>query len=53
MSLDDTHGETVATAAPDPEAASVTTLRRKDLLGIGELTSAEIGLILDTAEAMK
>ena len=31
----------------------VTRLRGKDLLGIAELTSAEILLILDTAEAMK
>jgi aspartate carbamoyltransferase catalytic subunit len=31
----------------------VTALRRKDLLGIEELSSDEIGLILDTAEAMK
>ena len=32
---------------------SVTALRRKDLLGIAELTPEEIELILDTAEAMK
>jgi aspartate carbamoyltransferase catalytic subunit len=31
----------------------VTALRRKDLLGIEDLSSEEIGLILDTAEAMK
>jgi aspartate carbamoyltransferase catalytic subunit len=31
----------------------VTSLRRKDLLGIEELSSEEIALILDTAEAMK
>jgi len=31
----------------------VTSLRRKDLLGIEELSSEEIELILDTAEAMK
>jgi aspartate carbamoyltransferase catalytic subunit len=32
---------------------AVTTLRRKDLLGIVDLTPEEIGLVLDTAEAMK
>src|SRR5512134_3811172 len=32
---------------------SVTALRRKDLLGIAELSKEEIVLILDTAEAMK
>src|SRR6187397_1726585 len=32
---------------------AVTTLRRKDLLGIAELSPGEIELILDTAEAMK
>jgi aspartate carbamoyltransferase catalytic subunit len=32
---------------------AVTSLRRKDLLGIAELAPAEISLILDTAEAMK
>jgi len=32
---------------------AVTALRRKDLLGIAELTPEEIELILDTAEAMK
>ena len=31
----------------------VTALRRKDLLGIEDLSSEEITLILDTAEAMK
>jgi aspartate carbamoyltransferase catalytic subunit len=31
----------------------VTSLRRKDLLGIEELSSEEVALILDTAEAMK
>ena len=31
----------------------VTTLRRKDLLGISDLSPGEISLILDTAEAMK
>jgi len=32
---------------------AVTALRRKDLLGIAELTPQEIELVLDTAEAMK
>jgi aspartate carbamoyltransferase catalytic subunit len=32
---------------------AVTALRRKDLLGIAELTPEEIELVLDTAEAMK
>jgi aspartate carbamoyltransferase catalytic subunit len=32
---------------------AVTTLRRKDLLGIAELSPEEIELVLDTAEAMK
>jgi aspartate carbamoyltransferase catalytic subunit len=32
---------------------ALTTLRRKDLLGIADLTPEEITLILDTAEAMK
>ena len=35
------------------EAAAVTALRRKDLLGISDLAPDEISLILDTAEAMK
>jgi aspartate carbamoyltransferase catalytic subunit len=35
------------------EQPAVTALRRKDLLGIAELSPAEISLILDTAEAMK
>jgi aspartate carbamoyltransferase catalytic subunit len=32
---------------------AVTALRRKDLLGIADLAPEEIGLVLDTAEAMK
>jgi aspartate carbamoyltransferase catalytic subunit len=32
---------------------AVTSLRRKDLLGIAELSPEEIALVLDTAEAMK
>jgi len=35
------------------DTRSVTSLRRKDLLGIAELTPEEISLVLDTAEAMK
>src|SRR5919199_1737483 len=35
------------------EKAAVTSLRRKDLLGIADLTPEEIALVLDTAEAMK
>ena len=35
------------------EQPAVTALRRKDLLGIAELSPAEISLILDTAEAVK
>jgi aspartate carbamoyltransferase catalytic subunit len=35
------------------DVAAVTSLRRKDLLGIADLSPAEISLVLDTAEAMK
>src|SRR6188472_3010611 len=35
------------------DAPALTALRCKDLLGIADLSSAEITLILDTAEAMK
>ena len=35
------------------DAPALTALRRKDLLGIADLSAAEITLILDTAEAMK
>jgi aspartate carbamoyltransferase catalytic subunit len=35
------------------DAQAVTSLRRKDLLGIAELATEEISLILDTAVAMK
>jgi aspartate carbamoyltransferase catalytic subunit len=35
------------------DTRAVTSLRRKDLLGIAELTPEEISLVLDTAEAMK
>jgi aspartate carbamoyltransferase catalytic subunit len=41
------------TARRDEAAPDVTTLRRKDLLGIADLSPAEISLVLDTAEAMK
>jgi aspartate carbamoyltransferase catalytic subunit len=34
-------------------AAPLTALRRKDLLGIADLTPGEIALVLDTADAMK
>ncbi len=42
-------------AAPQADDAPIPTsrLRRKDLLGIAELTAEEISLILDTAVAMK
>ncbi len=40
-------------AAPPPAPAAVTSLRHKDLLGIADLTDAEIALVLDTAVAMK
>jgi aspartate carbamoyltransferase catalytic subunit len=39
--------------SPAESDAAVTTLRRKDLLGIADLSPAEISFILDTAEAMK
>jgi aspartate carbamoyltransferase catalytic subunit len=35
------------------ETPAVTSLRRKDLLGIADMAAAEITLVLDTAEAMK
>src|SRR5688500_18049862 len=35
------------------DKAAVTSLRRKDLLGIADLTPEEISLVLDTAVAMK
>ena len=37
----------------DTDAPPITALRRKDLLGIADLTAPEITLVLDTAEAMK
>jgi aspartate carbamoyltransferase catalytic subunit len=39
--------------ALQPVSPPLTALRKKDLLGIADLTSEEIVLILDTAEAMK
>ena len=42
-----------AQVAHADEKPAVTALRRKDLLGIADLTPGEISLILDTAEAMK
>jgi len=43
----------MTTASDIDRTPAVTSLRRKDLLGIGDLSSEEITLILDTAEAMK
>ena len=44
----------MSTVDPHLDASpGVTALRRKDLLGIADLTPAEISLILDTAVAMK
>jgi aspartate carbamoyltransferase catalytic subunit len=43
---------TIVSSEIEPQHG-VTSLRRKDLLGIADLSSAEIALILDTAEAMK
>ncbi|HVG54701.1 MAG TPA: aspartate carbamoyltransferase catalytic subunit [Vicinamibacterales bacterium] len=37
----------------DTDTPPLTALRSKDLLGIADLTAAEITLVLDTAEAMK
>ena len=56
MSLHDIgrrNGESVTTAAREADPPAVTALRRKDLLGIADLTAPEITLVLDTAEAMK
>jgi aspartate carbamoyltransferase catalytic subunit len=39
--------------AVQPGLQSLTTLRKKDLLGIADLSPEEIVLVLDTAEAMK
>jgi aspartate carbamoyltransferase catalytic subunit len=44
----------MSTASREVEAPpGLTALRRKDLLGIADLTPEEIALVLDTAEAMK
>jgi aspartate carbamoyltransferase catalytic subunit len=43
----------MTTAGEVDRQPSVTTLRRKDLLGIADLGADEIALILETAEAMK
>src|SRR5688500_19646527 len=51
--IDRRNGDSVTTAARGPDPPAVTTLRRKDLLGIADLSAPEITLILDTAEAMK
>ena len=37
----------------DTDTPPLTALKRKDLLGIADLTAPEIRLVLDTAEAMK
>jgi aspartate carbamoyltransferase catalytic subunit len=42
-----------APVSTDLETPAVTSLRRKDLLGIADLAPDEISLVLDTAEAMK
>jgi len=43
----------MTTASDVDRQPAVTSLRRKDLLGIGDLSPEEITLVLDTAEAMK
>jgi aspartate carbamoyltransferase catalytic subunit len=43
----------MTTASDIERKPAVTALRRKDLLGIADLTADEIALVLDTAEAMK
>jgi aspartate carbamoyltransferase catalytic subunit len=58
MSLHDTDTQTradqdTAPATREADAPALTALRRKDLLGIADLTAPEITLVLDTAEAMK
>jgi aspartate carbamoyltransferase catalytic subunit len=40
-------------SSTDTDTPPLTALRRKDLLGIADLTAPEITLVLDTAEAMK
>ncbi len=46
-------GRPAAEAGAPGQGSAVTRLRSKDLLGVAELTPAEIGLILDTAVGMK
>ncbi len=48
-----THADPPRPQAPADHQPAVSTLRHKDLLGIADLTSDEILLILDTAEAMR
>jgi aspartate carbamoyltransferase catalytic subunit len=43
----------MTTASDIDRTPAVTSLRHKDLLGIGDLSPGEITLVLDTAEAMK
>src|SRR6476659_202771 len=43
----------MTTASDIERKPAVTSLRHKDLLGIADLSAAEIMLVLDTAEAMK
>jgi len=43
----------MTTASDIDRTPAVTSLRHKDLLGIGDLSAEEITLVLDTAEAMK
>ena len=43
----------MTTASEIDKKPAVTALRHKDLLGIADLSPEEIGLVLDTAEAMK
>jgi aspartate carbamoyltransferase catalytic subunit len=43
----------MTTASDIDRKPAVTSLRHKDLLGIGDLSPEEIALVLDTAEAMK
>jgi aspartate carbamoyltransferase catalytic subunit len=52
MAKTDRHSSPVD-AEPAAAPAALTSLRRKDLLGIAELSPEEITLVLDTADAMK
>jgi aspartate carbamoyltransferase catalytic subunit len=55
MSLHDVDSadQDVTPAVRDADPPPLTALRSKDLLGIADLSAAEIRLVLDTAEAMK